>query len=158
MNGRFPLSTFMRLFPDDESCLEEIRRLRYPRGIFCILCNMTTRHYKLAYRMAYVCKFCRSQVYPLSGTIFEKSTTPLRVWFFAMFLLIHTYGRISASQLKRELGVTYKTAWRIRNLLLRLMQQNNGDLFIDEEDHTQVRKWIFFNKLELKVVQREKEQ
>ena len=158
MNGRFPFSTFIRVFPDDAACLEEIRRLRYPRGIFCILCNMTTRHYKLAYRMAYVCKFCRSQVYPLSGTIFEKSTTPLRTWFFAMFLLIHTYGRISASKLQRELGVTYKTAWRIRKMLMRLMQQNNGDLFLDEEDNTQVRKWIFFNKLELKVVQREKEQ
>ena len=53
------------------------------------------------------------QMYPLAGTIFEKSSTPLKSWFYAMYLMASTRTGISAKQLERELGVTYKTAWRM---------------------------------------------
>ena len=155
MSASFPLFQFALLFPDDEGCLEQIRKLRYPRGIFCILCNMTTKHYKVAKRMAYTCKFCRTQVYPLSGTIFEKTTTPLRLWFYAMYLLIQSRGEVSAKQLQRELRVTYKTAWRMRSSIMRLLQQNDGDLLQDLDENAKVRKWTFFNALELRVVQKQ---
>ena len=51
----------------------------------------------------------------MKGTIFEKSTTSLQLWFYAMFLMASTRCGISAKQLERELGVTYKTAWRMFN-------------------------------------------
>lgn len=75
----------------------------------------------------------------MKGTIFEKSTTSLQLWFYAMFLMASTRCGISAKQLERELGVTYKTAWRmfnkIRNELMKLDDDDeplSGDVEIDE--------------------------
>jgi transposase len=150
MKQDFPLSKFISRFNSDYICLEEIRRQRFPNGIICKRCKKITKHYKLLDRPVYSCKFCRKQTSPLVNTIFEKSTTPLRLWFYAFFLMTHTRANISAKTLQRELGVTYKTAWRMYKLIKELMKQNNGDLLSDR----QVRKWIFFNKIELKVIQK----
>lgn len=89
-------------------------------------------------------------MYPLSGTIFEKSTTPLRLWFYALFLMTQTEGKISAKQLQRQLGVTYKTAWRIRTLLAK----NNEDILAGMNEQEKVHKWFFFNKFEFKVAEK----
>ena len=67
--------------------------------------------------------------------------------------MTHTRANISTKTLQRELGVTYKTAWRIYNNTLKLMKQNDGDLL----SNAQVRKWTFFNVIELKVVQKKLE-
>jgi transposase len=154
MDSQLSLSKFNCLFPSDEACLQEIARLRYPQGIYCETCRETTGHYKIANRPAYSCTFCRHQVYPLTGTIFEKSSTKLRIWFFALYLMTHTRAQISVKQLQRELGVTYKTAWRMYNQIYLLMGQNNGDLLTDTED--KIKKWIFFNKIEIKVAYKKK--
>lgn len=165
MSSSLSLLQFNTLFPDDDACLEEIKKLRYPKGIYCILCHTVTIHYKLRKRTAYSCKFCRNQIYPLSGTIFEKTTTPLQLWFFALFLLTHTKADISIKQLQRELGVTYKTAWRMYTSIRKLMAQNDSDLLAGalEFDDTvygrgenKIHKWVFFNTIEFTVVQRQK--
>jgi len=153
MDQSFNLALFTSRFPNDNACLEEIRRWRFSGGIYCRRCRKVTRHYKVTGRPTYACKFCRSQTSPLVNTIFEKTTTPLRLWFYALFLMTHTRGSISVKSLQRELGVTYKTAWRMYNNILLLMEQNGGDLLSDQH----VRKWIFFNKIELKVVQKKQE-
>lgn len=152
MRSTFTYTQFSALFPDDESCLDEIRRLRYPKGIFCSFCNKKTIHYNVKGRTSYLCKKCRTHIYPLKGTIFEKTTTPLRVWFYAFFLMIHTRSHISIIQLQKELGVTYKTAWRIYKLTRKLMEQKNGDLLSDTINN--VHRWVFFNKIEFKVVEK----
>jgi transposase-like protein len=153
MVHKFALGQFALRFPNDEVCLEEIRKYRFPEGIRCAKCKRTTRHYRISKRPVYACKFCRRQTSPLVGTIFEKTTTPLRIWFYALFLMTHTRANISTKTLQRELGVTYKTAWRIYNNTLKLMKQNDGDLL----SNAQVRKWTFFNVIELKVVQKKLE-
>jgi transposase len=153
MEHDFPLIQFALRFPNEEICLEEIKRWRFPEGINCGKCGRITRHYKLEKRPAYTCKFCRSQTSPLVGTIFEKTTTPLRLWFYTLFLMTHTRSDISIKTLQQELGVTYKTAWRMYNSTLKLMKQNDGDLLTAAH----VRKWVFFNAIELKVVQRKLE-
>lgn len=159
MDSSFDFSHFLTLFPNDDSCLEEIKKLKFPYGIFCDTCKIATKHYRLHNRPAYSCVYCRHQVYPLAETIFEKSSTPLRLWFFAIFLMLYTRGTLSRKQLQRELGVTYKTAWRIYNSLYELMEQNNGNLLKGTLDikhgEYKERKWIFFNKLEIKVVQKQ---
>lgn len=157
MSQSFSFNDFLTRFPDNDTCLEEIKKLRYPNGIYCALCKATTKHYKISRRTAYSCKFCRSQIFPLAQTIFEKSSTPLRLWFFAMYLMTYTKGNISITQLHEELGVTYKTAWRIFDSVYHLMEQG-GDLLDDsygyEEDNS-IRRWVFFNKLQLTVVQKQ---
>ena len=149
MQGIFSLAAFRARYPTDEACLEEIKRLRFPKGIYCYHCSDITAHYKLSNRTAYSCSCCRHHVYPLAGTIFEKSTTPLRLWFYAFYLMTQTRGAISVKQLQRELGVTYKTAWRMYQQTYLLMAQNNGDLL--KGPTPSVHKWVFFNKIELKV-------
>ena len=76
MLEKFSLSDFQKLYPDNEACLDEIATLRYPNGVYCRLCKRKTTHYKISGRTAYACKECRNQVYPLKGTIYEKTSTP----------------------------------------------------------------------------------
>lgn len=132
------LSEFLKEFSSDEKCLEEIKNLRFPDGIFCETCKKVTNHYKLGGRKAYSCEFCRSQVHPLAQTIFEHSSTPLTLWFYAIFLMTKTRSGVSARQLHRELGVTYKTAWRMWKQIRMLMAESGGGLLegIVEMDET----------------------
>jgi transposase len=155
MDQNFPLSELAKLFPTNDACLEEIKKLRFPKGIYCTVCRRIMKHYKLQNRMAYTCEGCRKQVYPLSGTIFEKTSTPLRLWFYAMFLMTHTRGTLSAKRLQKELGVTYKTAWRMSKRLHVLMEQNKGDLLRESE---RVFAFTFFKKLEFKFVEKKNQE
>lgn len=137
MIKKFSLKTFLRKYPTDEACLEEIKNIRWPDGIICPNCKKITPFYKISNRTAYSCGACRFQVFPLAGTIFEKSTTPLRFWFYAMFQMIKTRSGISAKQLERELGVTYKTAHRMFKQIRVLMAEPNtsfseGEIEVDE--------------------------
>lgn len=166
MQDTFTFSDFKTRFPDDNACLEEIKRIKYPKGMYCYSCRKITRHYKLESRPAYSCKFCRVQTYPLADTAFEKTTTPLRLWLYAFFLMTHTKAGMSAKQLQRELDVTYKTAWRIYTLTRKLMEQHHGDLLkgpveIEErrtgqQPKIKIRRWTLFNKLEITITERTK--
>jgi hypothetical protein len=129
---RYTIKQFNAQFPDDDSCLEFILHARYPDGVYCVVCHKITRHYRRTGRKAYACEFCGNHVFPTAGTIFHKSPTPLRSWFYAMFLMASTRCGISAKQLERELGVTYKTAWRmfkqIRSLMNPQAKPMNGHI------------------------------
>ena len=113
------LSELWNKYPDEKSCLDEIVRLR---GLSCC-----SKLYKVKNRKAYACS-CGKQIHPLKGTIFEGSSTPLRLWFYAIFLMANTRSGISAMQLHRELGVTYKTAWRMFKNIRQLMADDNSPL------------------------------
>lgn len=134
--AKYTISTFNRDFPDDEACFQHITNLVYPEGIECRTCEQVRKHHRLTGRKALSCDHCGTHVYPLAGTIFEKSTTPLKSWFYAMFLISSTRCGISAKQLERELGVTYKTAWRMFNQIRKLMgeqlEQFSGEVEADE--------------------------
>jgi transposase len=149
----FTLAKLALRFPTNDACLEEIKRIRYPKGIECRRCKTITKHYKLTGRNAYSCKYCRKQVFPLSGTIFEKSKTPLRLWFFAIYLMTYTWGKIPVIKLQKELGVTYKTAWRISRNIRILMSQNNADLLSESKN---VFSWKILDAIEFKVVNKNK--
>jgi transposase len=119
---RYTVADFNREFPNDDACLEHIKEQRYPGGMAkCEKCGKETKHHRVGNRTAYACQSCGNHIYPLAGTVFEKSTTSLKTWFYAMYLMGSTRCGISAKQIQRETGVTYKTAWRmfrqIRSLL-----------------------------------------
>lgn len=119
---RFTLVDFFKRFPDDAACLEHLKEKRYPGGVtYCAKCQQERKHYRVTGRPAYACDHCGKMISPMAGTIFEKSSTSLRTWFYAMYLMGSTRCGISAKQIQRETGVTYKTAWRmfrqIRSLL-----------------------------------------
>lgn len=133
---KFTIIEFNKTFPDDNACLNTLRDLIYPDGIECRSCKEVRPHHKLTKRMAYSCDYCGTHVYVLAGTIFEKSTTPLKSWFYAMHLIASTRCGISAKQLERELGATYKTAWRMFKQIRMLMAEEptmlSGEVELDE--------------------------
>jgi hypothetical protein len=68
-------------------------------------------------------------MYPLAGTIFEGTNTRLSLWFFAMYLLSTCKNGISSKELERQLGVTYKCAWRMGHKIRELMSKDEGQIF-----------------------------
>ncbi len=119
---------FEARFPDDAACLDELVSMLYPDGIYCPTCRKVTRHHRMTKRPAFSCQFCGHYEYPMAGTIFEGSSTSLKLWFYGMYLMTSTRGGISAKQLERELGVSYPTAWRMFNKIRSLMDQDDDPL------------------------------
>jgi transposase len=109
----YTLKDFQKQFPDDATCLDWLRNYLYPDGIFCDACGAVTKHHRVKSRPSYSCDHCGHHVHPTAGTIFHKSPTPLTTWFYAIYLMAQTRCGISAKQIQRETGVTYKTAWRM---------------------------------------------
>jgi transposase-like protein len=119
------IQDFQREFPDDDACLEYVKELRYPGGMaMCPKCKVERKHYRVSGRPVYACDHCGRQISPLAGTIFHKSCTPLSLWFHAMFQMGSTKCGISAKQIQRETGVTYKTAWRMFKQIRSLMSED----------------------------------
>ena len=133
---KFTVHQFNQMFHDEETCLDAVRDMLYPEGIVCRSCQEVTAHYRLKGRKAYSCQYCGTQVYPLAGTIFEKSSTPLKSWFYAMYLMASTRTGISAKQLERELGVTYKTAWRMFKQIRSILNEDVdlGGLLVEVDE------------------------
>jgi transposase-like protein len=118
----YTTADLFRDFPDDDVCLEYIKEHIWPKGLAqCVKCGVARKHYRVSGRKAYACNHCGRHIYPLAGTIFSKSTTPLRTWFYILYLMLSTRGMLSARQIQRETGVTYKTAWRSRGQILGLI-------------------------------------
>src|SRR5579859_4109428 len=121
---RFTLKDFFEKFPNDDACLEYLKEKRYPSGVTqCAKCGVERKHHRVTGRPAYACDYCGKMISPMAGTIFEKSSTSLRTWFYAMYLMGSTRCGISAKQIQRETGVTYKTAWRMFKQIRSLMSE-----------------------------------
>lgn len=133
---KYTIAQFNKEFPDNEACLEWLKNYFYPDGIFCKYCSATTKHHRVSKRPCYACGQCGNHVYPMAGTILEKSTTPLKLWFYAIYVMSTTRCGISAKQIQRETGVTYKTAWRMFNQIRSLLQEDyepaSGEFELDE--------------------------
>jgi len=105
---------FFKRFPDEDACLEHIMTVRYGHRHTCGACGVVdATFHRLQNRKAYACAHCGNNLYPCAGTIFEKSRTPLQVWFFAILLFITTRHGVSGMELHRQLGVTRKCAYRM---------------------------------------------
>ena len=132
-DSQYSLMEFMRHFPDDDACLELLWRTRFsPNGTHahCPKCDAKRefkRYTHAQQRQAWTCTGCGKHLAPTAGTIFHKSSTSLHLWFYAMYLMASTRCGISAKQLERELGVTYKTAWRMAHEIRRHLMADDGE-------------------------------
>lgn len=133
---KFTLKQFNQIFPDDDACLDYIRSKKYPERIECPQCGKNAMFHHVNGRKTYACDFCGYQISPTADTIFHKSPTPLTIWFYVIYLMAQTRGGISAKQIQRETGVTYKCAWRmckeIRSMLFEELNELNGKVELDE--------------------------
>lgn len=122
---KYTLQQFNSDYPDDDACLIQVFFMRWPEGrTLCDKCGLERKHYRVKGRTAFACDNCGDHIYPLAGTIFEKSTTSLRTWFYAMYQMGSTRCGVSARQIQRETGVTYKTAWRMFKQIRTLMSED----------------------------------
>jgi len=115
-DSTYTVMDFVRDYPDDSTCLDYLWRRLYSedgKTAPCPKCERLRRFHRVKSRPSYSCDTCGHHVHPTAGTIFHKSSTSLHLWFHAVFLMAQTRCGISAKQLERELGVTYKTAWRM---------------------------------------------
>lgn len=123
------IKTLRQEFGTDAQCLDFIFRARYPD---------LTGYYRVSTRMCYS-DSKGHQIYPLKGTIFERTATPLTLWFHAIFLFYVSKNGISAAELQRQLGVTYKTAFRIGHRIRSVMTPDGSLLSgIVEADETYI--------------------
>src|SRR2546421_5235 len=127
-DSQMTYSRLLELFPDSDTCLDYLKQRFYPDGAECPKCGKASKFFRIKSRAAYSCMYCRGQVYPTAGTIFHKSTVNLQLWFYAIYLMSSTRCGISAKQLSREIGVTYKTAHRMFKQIRTLLSDNDGPL------------------------------
>lgn len=132
---------FFKMFPTDDACLEHLMKQRFGNPIFCKKCGNEGQFAKLKRLPAYACPTCGDHIHPMVGTPFENSHTPLQKWFYAMYLFTTSRHGVPAKELQRQLGVTYKTAWRMGHELRKYMAEVDGDPPLDghvEADETMV--------------------
>ncbi len=121
------LRQFQARFPTEDSCLEHLKLVRYGAKHTCAKCEREAKYYRVKARRSYECEHCGYQVYPTAGTPFHGTRTSLRDWFYVMFLFTSTRNGVAAKRVQREIGVTYKTAWRMCNLIRQYMGYVDGD-------------------------------
>jgi transposase-like protein/ribosomal protein L37AE/L43A len=135
---KFTIKAFHAKYPDDDACLEEIYQNRLERLVRCPnpKCERTPAFHKVEGRKCWACQWCGYQLHPLADTIFHKSETSLKSWFYAIWLFSNSKNGVSAKELERQLGVTYKTAWRmakqIRLLFVQTQVPLSGKVEVDE--------------------------
>jgi transposase-like protein len=135
MKVKYTVKDFNDQFPDDAACLQYLFDQQNPDGGTC-RCGKTGCFHRIAKRKKFACAWCGFQISPTAGTIFHKSRTPLRTWFHAMFIMTASRNGVSAMELMRQVGVTYKTAWRMNHQIRELMTAETPQLegFIEADE------------------------
>jgi len=118
---------FFKQFPSDDSCLEHLFTVRFGQGHECPKCNRSANWYRITGRPVFSCQWCGNHIYPMAGTLFEDSHTSLQSWFYAIYLFTTTRHGVSGKELQRQIGVTYKTAWRMANQIRQHMAKVDGN-------------------------------
>ena len=133
---KMDLMQLMERFHSDEKCRAVLEELRWPTRVACPRCG-GIRHAHDTKRGVYDCYSCGYQFSVMAGTIFHDTKLPLRKWFIAVMLMVEAKKGISANQLKRVLGVSYKTAWYLCHRIRAAMTESypvklRGIVEIDE--------------------------
>ncbi len=126
MTKPMTVTEFLQAYPDDDACLAHLFAVRYGKDPVCLKCGQVNTFHKLAKLPAYTCN-CGNHIHPMVGTPFNRSRTPLQKWFFAMFLFTTTRNGVAAKEIQRQMGVTYKTAWRMARLIREYIGRVDGD-------------------------------
>jgi transposase len=122
-NSKFGVRELESAFPNNKDCLQFIFNTLHSRR-----CSCGGVYSQRKGRKSFRCGKCRYEIAPLKGTIFEKSKTPLKLWFHALLIFSNAKSGTSAMELKRNLSVTYKCAWRILAVIRSSLVQSTRKL------------------------------
>ena len=123
--NKFTITQFRAAYPDDDACLDKIFQIRF-NNLVCPKCESDKKFTRVKERRSYQCPNCGFQVYPTKDTIFEKTTTPLTYWFYAIYLQTTTRNGVAAKELERQLNICYKTALRMAHQIKKLMADKDS--------------------------------
>lgn len=129
-DSHYTLTEFQREYGDDAACLDWLWRERFSedgKHALCPKCECERCFYRVKSRASYSCANCGHHIHPTAGTVFHRSSTSLQLWFYAIYLMSKTRCGVSAKQLERELGVNYKTAWRMAKRIRRDLMAEEGE-------------------------------
>jgi transposase len=118
---KYTIKDFRMQYASDSACLDKVFQLRYGNLTHCPECGQETQFKRISTRRSYQCRLCYAQFYPTAGTIFEKTRTPMSDWFFVIYLFTTTRNGVSAKEIERILGVTYKCAFRMGHKIRELV-------------------------------------
>lgn len=126
------LPEFMASFGTEEQCAEAVKQARWPQGFECPRCG-TAAHYVVGQgaRKLYQCNGCRHQTSLTAGSLFASTKLPLRTWFLAIYLLSQAKTGLSALALKRQVGVSYPTAWLMHQKIMHAMAERESQHRLD---------------------------
>lgn len=127
MSKNFTVTEFFRRFPTDDDCLDHLMKVKYGEHLDCPKCGKHGKFHRVKKRPVYACQWCAHQISPMADTPFARSSTPLQKWFYAMYLFTTSRHGVPAKELQRQLGVTYKTAWRMGHEIRKYMGMVDGD-------------------------------
>jgi transposase-like protein len=136
MNSPVNFMSILKQYGTDEKCRECLVKLRWPTGIVCPKCQ-SKKISRIYERGTFDCDSCRYQFSVMAGTMFNDSHLPLTTWFYVTYVLCESKKGMSANQIKRMFGISYKTAWylchRIRTAMLEVAPSKlGGTVEIDE--------------------------
>jgi transposase-like protein len=126
MSSKLTVQQFFARFPDEDACITHLMSVRFGLRHVCRVCGKESTFHKLSERRAFSCAHCGDHLYPCAGTVLEDSRTALQLWFYAIYLFVATRHGVSAKELERVLGVTYKCAHRMGHKIRDLMDSAQG--------------------------------
>lgn len=118
---------FFKVFPNDDACLAHLMDVRYGASLKCPKCQKESKFHRIKKIPAYGCQWCGHHIHPMADTPFQDTHTPLQKWFYAMYLFTTSRHGVSAKEIQRQLGLTYKTAWRMAHEIRKYMGRVDGD-------------------------------
>ena len=134
MRNSVNLCSLIQQFGSEEKCREYLEALRWPDAIICPRCS-SSKISKIAKRNQFDCDNCRYQFSVTAGTIFNDSHLPLWKWFLCVYLLCESKKGVSANQIKRAIGISYKTAWYLCHRVRAAMKEvNPGPLDVEMDE------------------------
>jgi transposase-like protein len=120
----YSLIELLKNYGSETQCVKALFKWRWPAGFRCPQCG-SGRHSVLKTRNLYQCMDCHHQTSLISGTIFEQTQLPLTTWFLAIHMITQSKTGLSALALKRQIGVSYNTAWSMKHKIMQVMKERD---------------------------------
>ena len=120
----YSMVDFIKAYGTEEQCSQALFKWRWPDGFRCPDCG-SGRYTVIKTRNLYQCSKCHHQTSLISGTIFEQTKLPLTTWFLAIHLITQAKTGLSALALKRQIGVSYNTAWSMKQKIMQVMKERD---------------------------------
>ena len=121
------IQDFFKAFPDDDTCLGYLMKLRHGEVLECPKCGKTGKFHRVRRHPAFECAWCGFEIFPMVGTMFHRSHVPLQKWFYALYLFTTTRRGVPAKEIQRQLGISYPSALRMTHKIRVFMGSVNGD-------------------------------